>query len=76
MPTASDYMVDWRTHSSGREMGGCLTHACEGGAARAVCGVETGGDGGNETVAQAGGVGCRRCQRILESRGVLPLAAT
>jgi len=55
MLTANDYLVDWRSHSGNRAMGGCLTHACERGSVRALCEVDTGGDGCGETVAETGG---------------------
>ena len=78
METADDYLVDWHSHSGSKAEGGCLTHASEVGErrSRSICGVFLGGDGLWQTVQEAGGVGCLRCNKILKSRGVLPLEIT
>lgn len=73
MQTAAEYWVDWVCHTGNKDRGGVVTHAVpDGPDARAVCGVCTGGDGAVVTVAEAGSVGCNRCTKILQSRGVLP----
>ena len=75
MPTANDYWIDWCTHRGTPGIGGVTTHAVlEGSGGKAVCGVVTGGDGGNFTLAEQGGVGCGRCRKILTAAGVLPLS--
>lgn len=76
MFTASDYLVDWRTHKGEPGIGGVTTHAVpEGAGGKAVCGVETSGDGGDPLI-EAGHVSCRRCEKYLTRAGVLPLPAT
>lgn len=75
MATANDYCVDWRVHRGTPGIGGVTTHAVlEGGSGKALCGVDTGGDGGMPLV-EARQVSCRRCDKILKSAGVLPLPA-
>ena len=72
MQSAQEFWVDWVSHRGSKDTGGCLTHAVPiAGPANAVCGVVTGGDGAVMTVAEAGGVGCQRCTKILEKCGVL-----
>lgn len=76
MPSATDYWLDWCTLRGPVGVGGAITHAVKAGSGgKAVCGVATGGDGGNFTLAEAGDVGCERCRKILTSAGVLPLPA-
>lgn len=72
MQSAQEFWVDWVSHRGSKDAGGCLTHAVPvAGPSNAVCGVATSGDGAVTTVEEAGGVGCRRCTKILEKRGVL-----
>lgn len=77
MLTAKDYWVDWVCFRGTQDSGGVVTHAVpNSGGHRAVCGVETGGDGAVLTLEETGEVGCRRCANILEKRGVLPLRSS
>lgn len=76
MPTANDYWIDWRTHRGTPGIGGVTTHAVlDGAEGKAVCGVMALGDGRCFTLAEVGHVGCRRCDKILTTAGVLPLPA-
>lgn len=67
------YWIQWRTFSS--KTGGSCTHATELDTDRALCGVVTEDSAGQTLTDTNGRVGCRRCQKILQRRGVIPIAS-
>ncbi|AWE88991.1 hypothetical protein FA341_15320 [Pseudomonas aeruginosa] len=65
------YWVQWRSYNA--KHGGCCTHATEAGTDRALCGVQTVDGAGQTLTDTVGHVGCRRCLKVLQKRGVIPV---
>jgi len=67
------YFIQWCSYSA--KTGGSCTHATELDTDRALCGVVTVDSAGQTLTDTKGRVGCRRCQKALQRRGVIPITS-
>jgi hypothetical protein len=65
------YWIQWRSYNA--KNGGSCTHATELDTDRALCGVVTVDSAGQTLTDTHGHVGCLRCQKALQKRGVIPI---
>lgn len=64
------FSIAWRGYNAATT--GCLTHAVEPKTDNALCGVVTVESAGQTLTDTDGHVGCRRCLKALQKRGIIP----